>query len=126
MSLSSLLPTPTNAIWDREDERRLVARGAPKIGALVSAKIAAPPYGQRKDWVPHTDADFGDGGAFPEIHVAQYPLGGFPFVLIPLSLCLQTMLSRFFVGNGVLVREITISFIYVGDCTARRLQFPPY
>eukprot|EP00099_Drosophila_melanogaster_P006736 NP_001259370.1 Bx42, isoform B [Drosophila melanogaster] len=75
MSLSSLLPTPTNAIWDREDERRLVARGAPKIGALVSAKIAAPPYGQRKDWVPHTDADFGDGGAFPEIHVAQYPLG---------------------------------------------------
>ncbi|XP_033170697.1 puff-specific protein Bx42 [Drosophila mauritiana] len=75
MSLSSLLPTPTNAIWDREDERRLVARGAPKIGALVSAKIAAPPYGQRKDWVPQTDADYGDGGAFPEIHVAQYPLG---------------------------------------------------
>jgi len=63
--------------WDREDERRLAARGAPKIGALVSAKIAAPPYGQRKDWIPRTDADFGDGGAFPEIHVAQYPLGGF-------------------------------------------------
>ncbi|XP_017064052.1 puff-specific protein Bx42 [Drosophila eugracilis] len=75
MSLSSLLPTPTNAVWDREDERRLAARGAPKIGALVSAKIAAPPYGQRKDWVPRTEADFGDGGAFPEIHVAQYPLG---------------------------------------------------
>ncbi|XP_016947947.1 puff-specific protein Bx42 [Drosophila biarmipes] len=75
MSLSSLLPTPTNAVWDREDERRLAARGAPKIGALVSAKIAAPPYGQRKDWIPRTDADFGDGGAFPEIHVAQYPLG---------------------------------------------------
>lgn len=45
------------------------------IGALVSAKIAAPPYGQRKDWIPRTEADFGDGGAFPEIHVAQYPLG---------------------------------------------------
>ncbi|KAH8272685.1 puff-specific protein Bx42 [Drosophila bipectinata] len=75
MSLSSLLPTPTNAIWDREDERRLAAKGAPKIGALVSAKIAAPPYGQRKDWIPRTEADFGDGGAFPEIHVAQYPLG---------------------------------------------------
>ncbi|KAI8036212.1 puff-specific protein Bx42 [Drosophila gunungcola] len=75
MSLSSLLPTPTNAVWDREDERRLAARGAPKIGALVSAKIAAPPYGQRKDWIPRTEADFGDGGAFPEIHVAQYPLG---------------------------------------------------
>ncbi|XP_034661552.1 puff-specific protein Bx42 [Drosophila subobscura] len=75
MSLSSLLPTPTNAVWDREDERRLAAKGAPKIGALVSAKIAAPPYGCRKEWVPRTEADFGDGGAFPEIHVAQYPLG---------------------------------------------------
>ncbi|XP_001354931.1 puff-specific protein Bx42 [Drosophila persimilis] len=75
MSLSSLLPTPTNAVWDREDERRLAAKGAPQIGALVSAKIAAPPYGCRKDWVPRTEADFGDGGAFPEIHVAQYPLG---------------------------------------------------
>ncbi|KAL7744408.1 hypothetical protein ACLKA6_001795 [Drosophila palustris] len=75
MSLSSLLPTPTNAVWDREDERRMAAKGAPMIGALVSAKIAAPPYGQRKDWIPRTEADFGDGGAFPEIHVAQYPLG---------------------------------------------------
>ncbi|XP_030566232.1 puff-specific protein Bx42 [Drosophila novamexicana] len=75
MSLSSLLPTPTNTVWDREDERRLSAKGAPMIGALVSAKIAAPPYGQRKDWIPRTEADFGDGGAFPEIHVAQYPLG---------------------------------------------------
>ncbi|KAH8275852.1 hypothetical protein KR018_011983 [Drosophila ironensis] len=75
MSLSSLLPTPTNAVWDREDERRSAAKGVPKIGALVSAKVAAPPYGQRKEWVPRTEADFGDGGAFPEIHVAQYPLG---------------------------------------------------
>ncbi|EDV99526.1 puff-specific protein Bx42 [Drosophila grimshawi] len=75
MSLSSLLPAPTNAVWDREDERRLAAKGAPMIGALVSAKVAAPPYGQRKDWIPRTEADFGDGGAFPEIHVAQYPLG---------------------------------------------------
>lgn len=78
MYLSSLLPTPTNAVWDREDERRLAAKGAPMIGALVSAKIAAPPYGQRKDWIPRTEADFGDGGAFPEIHVAQYPLGVYP------------------------------------------------
>lgn len=45
------------------------------MGALVSAKVAAPPYGQRKGWVPRTEADFGDGGAFPEIAVAQYPLG---------------------------------------------------
>ena len=76
MSLSSLLPTPANRVWDREDERKAnSSKGAPIIGALVSAKVAAPPYGQRKDWIPRTEADFGDGGAFPEIHVAQYPLG---------------------------------------------------
>ncbi len=33
-----------------------------------------PPYGQRKGWIPRAVEDFGDGGAFPEIHVAQYPL----------------------------------------------------
>lgn len=79
MSLSSVLPAPTNHIWDREDERSELAaassaHGAPSIGALVSAKVAAPPYGQRKGWIPRTEADFGDGGAFPEIAVAQYPL----------------------------------------------------
>lgn len=48
MSLSSILPAPTNQIWDREDEMKMIAKGAPSLGALVSAKVAAPPYGQRK------------------------------------------------------------------------------
>uniref|UniRef100_A0A182SXM3 SKI-interacting protein SKIP SNW domain-containing protein n=1 Tax=Anopheles maculatus TaxID=74869 RepID=A0A182SXM3_9DIPT len=72
MSLSTVLPAPSNPVWDRDDERKMKT---PSMGALVSAKVAAPPYGQRKGWIPRTDADFGDGGAFPEIHVAQYPLG---------------------------------------------------
>ena len=33
-----------------------------------------PTYGQRKGWVPRALEDYGDGGAFPEIHIAQYPL----------------------------------------------------
>jgi SNW domain-containing protein 1 len=33
-----------------------------------------PPYGHRKEWIPRTIEDFGDGGAFPEIHIVQYPL----------------------------------------------------
>ncbi|GLJ15881.1 hypothetical protein SUGI_0262220 [Cryptomeria japonica] len=33
-----------------------------------------PPYGKRSGFVPRKAEDFGDGGAFPEIHVAQYPL----------------------------------------------------
>merc|ERR1712088_1303479 len=40
---------------------------------MVIASKAAPPYGKRKGWIPRTIDDFGDGGAFPEIHVAQYP-----------------------------------------------------
>ncbi|KAK3093397.1 hypothetical protein FSP39_015058 [Pinctada imbricata] len=39
------------------------------------SKRTAPPYGHRKNWVPRSQDDFGDGGAFPEVHVAQYPLG---------------------------------------------------
>jgi SNW domain-containing protein 1 len=33
-----------------------------------------PPYLKRKGYIPRKAEDFGDGGAFPEIHVAQYPL----------------------------------------------------
>lgn len=40
---------------------------APKIKEV-------PPYGKRAGFIPRRVEDFGDGGAFPEIHVAQYPL----------------------------------------------------
>jgi len=33
-----------------------------------------PPYLQRSQYIPMEVGDFGDGGAFPEIHVVQYPL----------------------------------------------------
>lgn len=75
MSLSSALPPPVNLTWDNEDEETILLKGAPTMGALVTAKVAAPPYGQRKGWIPRAEADFGDGGAFPEITVVQYPLG---------------------------------------------------
>ncbi|KAM3957198.1 LOW QUALITY PROTEIN: puff-specific protein Bx42-like [Aphomia sociella] len=69
LTLSSLLPAPTQQVWDRDDEFR-----AKRVGsALVVSQSSVPPYGQRKGWVPRSEEDFGDGGAFPEIHVAQYP-----------------------------------------------------
>lgn len=37
-------------------------------------RAGPPPYGQRSGWRPRSAEDFGDGGAFPEIPVAQYPL----------------------------------------------------
>lgn len=37
-------------------------------------KSGPPPYGNRIGWRPRGQEDFGDGGAFPEVPVAQYPL----------------------------------------------------
>lgn len=74
MSLTSLLPAPSQVVWDREDEARELKLRQRPASALVKAVISAPPYGQRKGWIPRTNEDFEDGGAFPEIHVAQYPL----------------------------------------------------
>lgn len=44
--------------------------------AVVGGRKSAgpPPYGKRSGWCPRCPDDYGDGGAFPEIHVAQYPL----------------------------------------------------
>ncbi|KAL5288941.1 SNW1 family protein [Megaselia abdita] len=76
MSLSSLLPLPINSKWDREDDDDIQAsRAANSSRAIVSANYSAPPYGKRKGWIPRTENDYGDGGAYPEIQVAQYPLG---------------------------------------------------
>nr|UYR00245.1 puff-specific protein Bx42 [Plectrocnemia conspersa] len=74
MELASILPAPTQTVWDRDDERRTQAAFIANNTLLVT-QSNVPPYGQRKGWVPRKEEDFGDGGAFPEIHVAQYPIG---------------------------------------------------
>jgi len=74
MSLASFLPAPTQLSQDQlEAEDRTRAQRSHST-ALVSSRREPPPYGFRKSWVPRSMEDFGDGGAFPEIHVAQYPL----------------------------------------------------
>uniref|UniRef100_A0A8C6KLA1 SNW domain-containing protein 1 n=1 Tax=Nothobranchius furzeri TaxID=105023 RepID=A0A8C6KLA1_NOTFU len=68
------LPAPTQLSQDQlEAEERLCAQKAYST-ALVASRREPPPYGHRKGWVPRALEDFGDGGAFPEIHVAQFPL----------------------------------------------------
>jgi SNW domain-containing protein 1 len=71
MSLTKLLPRPTHVTVD-PDEPSVDAAYAQLTRPTV--KKEPPPYGHRKNWVPRSLADFGDGGAFPEIHVAQYPM----------------------------------------------------
>merc|ERR1739840_58264 len=80
VSLSDILPPVTAPVWDRESEDRrkryqqTQAQNQAASQALVSAARAAPPYGHRKGWIPRSADDYGDGGAFPECHVVQYPL----------------------------------------------------
>ena len=42
-----------------------------------------PFYGHRDGFVPRDSVHFAEGGAFPEIHVAQYPFGGGPTSSMP-------------------------------------------
>lgn len=65
---ATFLPAPRHNYQVHVDEP------APTISTAVAKLTTVPPYGQRQSFVPRAQDDFGDGGAFPEIHVAQYPL----------------------------------------------------
>ncbi|XP_055328590.1 SNW domain-containing protein 1-like [Paramacrobiotus metropolitanus] len=70
--LSRILPPPSLIIHDRDAERQRVANESQR--AVVSRQKQIPPYGHRSGYIPRIPEDYGDGGAFPEIPVAQYPL----------------------------------------------------
>lgn len=40
----------------------------------LTIKATLPTYGARNGWKPTSPEHFGDGGAYPECHIAQYPL----------------------------------------------------
>ena len=62
-SFSSSLPAP----------KRVYSQNiSPKEDIKAIKQNLYPPYGKRAGFVPKSEIDFGDGGAFPEIHVYQY------------------------------------------------------
>lgn len=81
-TLANSLPKPTYTGEDEELPTRATQRGPRVVSvdhfdetAVVLKRAGGPPaYGQRVGWRPRNPEDFGDGGAFPEIHIAQYPL----------------------------------------------------
>ncbi|KAF1816054.1 hypothetical protein P152DRAFT_427787 [Eremomyces bilateralis CBS 781.70] len=80
-SLAKALPKPKYSGEDEELPTHTKTRGPRVVGAdsieskQVTLKRHGPPsYGQRIGWRPRSAEDFGDGGAFPEVAVAQYPL----------------------------------------------------
>ncbi|PWN29229.1 hypothetical protein BDZ90DRAFT_278606 [Jaminaea rosea] len=70
-TLSAALPPPRYAptVEDADDDERAQA----STSALAPV-TRIPPYGQRSGWKPRNQEDFADGGAYPECHIAQYPL----------------------------------------------------
>jgi len=71
-SLSAVLPEPK---YREDDKHTSLQDPAPLVDTQVLVKATgAPPYGRRSGWIPRTLDDYGDGGSFPEINIAQYPL----------------------------------------------------
>nr|POE72965.1 pre-mrna-processing protein 45 [Quercus suber] len=80
-SISSSLPRPKYSGEEEELPSHVQQKGPRIVDAraldssqLVIKRSGPPPYGQRSGWRPRNVEDFADGGAFPEVHVAQYPL----------------------------------------------------
>ncbi|XJO73804.1 hypothetical protein BDV3_004727 [Batrachochytrium dendrobatidis] len=79
MSLYSILPKPKAVLqssrWDDDsDDEAQSAVENRSDGVVSTVKQGPPPYGFRVGFAPKTLQDFGDGGAFPEIHMVQFPL----------------------------------------------------
>ncbi|XP_057456954.1 SNW/SKI-interacting protein A-like [Lotus japonicus] len=79
-ALNELLPQPKSSsatYYDHSNDpwfkQRFTSSEEEKASAAIKQK-QVPPYLKRAGFVPRRVEDFGDGGAFPEIHVAQYPL----------------------------------------------------
>eukprot|EP01084_Bolivina_argentea_P208229 355110_1 len=75
MSLYNVLPPPRHTyttITTSNNPYQPQINPAQIQIATLNASI--PPYGKRQGYVPREPEDYGDGGAFPEIHIKQYPL----------------------------------------------------
>ncbi|KAL9125261.1 MAG: hypothetical protein Q9217_005509 [Psora testacea] len=80
-SLADALPRPLYSGQHEQNPAQTTVRGIQVIGSgtddektVVTRRTGAPPYGNRAGWRPRTSEDYQDGGAFPEILIAQYPL----------------------------------------------------
>lgn len=76
--MSALFPAPVRAYTTFEDEAApsATSEATNTQAQVAAAQAAVPRYPLRvqQRFVPRSLADFGDGGAYPELHVAQFPL----------------------------------------------------
>lgn len=122
--LCSVLPVPRNTYVPPERPDSPVA--------AAPARREPPPYGQRQGFIPRSLEDFGDGGAFPEIHVAQYPLDmgrkgkSTSTALVPVQVDSETGKIRYDAllnkGTTSSVRVLMIMLIMVLLCRLQELK----
>ncbi|KAF6226050.1 hypothetical protein HO173_012540 [Letharia columbiana] len=78
-SLAKALPKPKytgeyEELPSQSRGPRILGPGSLDETQVVLKRNGPPAYGLRAGWRPRSAEDYGDGGAFPEIPVAQYPL----------------------------------------------------
>ncbi|KAJ2859838.1 mRNA splicing protein [Coemansia aciculifera] len=73
-SISQFLPEPKHTT-SRPETKVSEVSDSQALAVTTTDSSPIPAYGQRIGWVPKTASDFGGGGAYPEIHMLQYPLG---------------------------------------------------
>lgn len=75
MNLTSLLPKPKHAQTSFPTATVIPNKPVTTMAHIDGISFfEPPPYGKRAAFQPSGVEDFGDGGAFPEIHILQYPL----------------------------------------------------
>ena len=73
-TLSKSLPKPKYSGEEEELTNSTRVLSSEQYETQVARKNGPPPYGSRRGRQPKSPEDFGDGGAFPEVPIAQYPL----------------------------------------------------
>ncbi|POM71007.1 Pre-mRNA-processing protein, partial [Phytophthora palmivora] len=73
--MSALFPAPVRSYTTFSDAAPSSAPASTSVQRAPTASIPRYPLRVKQQFVPRRNEDFGDGGAFPELHVAQFPLG---------------------------------------------------
>ncbi|KAK9984848.1 hypothetical protein SO802_034373 [Lithocarpus litseifolius] len=60
--------------YDHSNDQWFKRFSSSETGKSADVNLVPFPYLKRAGFVPRKAEDFGDGGAFPEIHIEQYPL----------------------------------------------------
>ena len=69
----SALPAPRHTTIDEDDDEDFFAMQAARGGAPAPARKKIPPYGARAGFIPRSNEDFGEGGAYPEVRRPLLP-----------------------------------------------------